>query len=127
MSSQPRFLALLPLVPLLLLLLPGSLPSFALPGTPSAFVLSGANSSAPSSSTPAITCPVGTDISLGPVTLNCFQSLDLSEVGAILIGVAIAVYIYWDSDKAELPGDSSEVPVTAEEEKEMYEKRKESP
>lgn len=72
----------------------------------------------------SISCPVGTNITLGPWTLNCFQSLDLSEVAAILIGVAIAVYIYWDSDRAELPGDSGEVPVTSEQEVEFMEKRR---
>ena len=117
-------------LPLGLLLLAALVPAH-LAGTPdlaaggSTTALTAANSSASSDpSSSSITCPVDTNITLGSVTLNCFQSLDLAEVGAILIGVAITVYIYWDSDRAELPGDSSEVPVTSAEEVELMEKRR---
>ncbi len=117
-------------LPLGLLLFAALVPTH-LAGTPdlvaggSTTALTAANSSASSDpSSSSITCPVDTNITLGSVTLNCFQSLDLAEVGAILIGVAITVYIYWDSDRAELPGDSSEVPVTSAEEVELMEKRR---
>jgi hypothetical protein len=73
-----------------------------------------------------VNCPAGSSLSWGSITLNCFQTLDLAEIGAILIGVGIAIYIYWDSDEAELPGDSAEVPVTVEEEIELARKRKEA-
>jgi hypothetical protein len=79
------------------------------------------------SSSQAVTCPSGSSIILGPVNLTCFQSLDLAEVGAIIIGVAIAIYIYWDSDRAELPGEDAEIPVTAEEEVARQKKRREEP
>lgn len=77
-------------------------------------------------SSTVVSCPAGSSLTWGSITLNCFQTLDLAEIGAILIGVGIAIYIYWDSDEAELPGDSAEVPVTAEEEIEVARQRKEA-
>lgn len=82
------------------------------------------NSSSSSASSGGVTCPSGSTLTWGPISLNCFQSLDLTEVAALLIGIVIAVYIYWNSDKAELPGDSVDIPVTAEEEVAVEQRKK---
>ena len=68
----------------------------------------------PPGSNSAIVCP-----STGPVIVgvewDCVAVLDLTEVALILVSIGIVAYVFRDSDQAELPGDSAEVPVTAEE------------
>jgi hypothetical protein len=68
----------------------------------------------PPSSTDATLCP-----SAGPVILNvqwnCVAVLDLTELALILVSVGIVAFVFRDDDRAELPGESEEVPVTAEE------------
>lgn len=103
-----------------------AIPSFVTlsPGTPPPHPATGRIVQGGSFGDTQVACPTGSSLSWGPVTLNCFQTLDLAEIGAILIGVGIAIWIYWDSDEAELPGDSREVPVTSEEEYEFAQRRK---
>lgn len=64
-------------------------------------------------------CPSGTTFTLGPLSVDCFQVLNLAEVGALLTSIAISIYVYWGSDRAELPGDSAVVPVTSAEQEEL--------
>lgn len=47
---------------------------------------------------------------------NCVAVLDLTELALILASIGIVAYVFRGADRAELPGDSTEVPVTAEEE-----------
>lgn len=79
--------------------------------------LTAANSSTNPNAIPAPTCPTPpVNTSFGSV--NCFTVLDLTEVFVILIGLTITLYVYMGSARAELPGEASEVPVTADEEME---------
>jgi hypothetical protein len=74
--------------------------------------------SAASQTIPNPICPLPpVNTSIGQV--NCFTTLDLTEVLVILIGLTITFYVYKDADKAELPGDAAYVPVTAQEELEV--------
>lgn len=59
-------------------------------------------------------CPSSGPTILG-IQWNCVAILNLTEVGLILAGIGIVAYVFKDSDEAELPGEASEVPVTAEE------------
>lgn len=73
---------------------------------------------APSNAIPPVVCPLPpVDTPLGP--FSCKQMLNLTEIFVILIGVTITLYVYKDADKAELPGEAVDVPVTAQEELEM--------
>jgi len=72
------------------------------------------SSSGSPSGTAATLCP-----STGPVILgvqwNCVAVLNLTELALILASIGIVAYVFKDADRAELPGESAEVPVTAEE------------
>lgn len=74
----------------------------------------GSSGSDPPGSSSSIVCP-----STGPVILgvewDCVAVLNLTELVLILGSIGIIAYVFKDSDQAELPGDSAEVPVTAEE------------
>ncbi len=97
----------------LVVVLPGGAAA-TVPPSSGTMVTPAGNSSAGSAG--QVSCPAGSSLTWGPISLNCFQTLNLAEISAILMGVGIALYIYWDSDRAELPGDAAEVPVTVEEE-----------
>jgi len=71
------------------------------------------SSSSPSAAGVAL-CPSGGPVILG-VEWNCVAVLDLTELGLILASIGIVAYVFRDSDRAELPGECAEVPVTAEE------------
>ncbi len=77
----------------------------------------------PSGSNPDNLCPTSGPSILG-VQWNCVAILNLTEVGFLLAGIGIVAYVFKDSDRAELPGEAREVPVTAEEEEEYQEDRK---
>ncbi|MGA8543588.1 MAG: hypothetical protein WB947_08670 [Thermoplasmata archaeon] len=68
----------------------------------------------PPSAVDSTLCP-----SAGPVILdvqwNCVAVLNLTEVALILASIGIIAYVFRDSDRAELPDEAAEVPVTAEE------------
>ena len=68
----------------------------------------------PPGSSSSIVCPSAGPTILG-VEWDCVAVLNLTEIALILISVGIVAYVFKDSDRAELPGDSAEVPVTAEE------------
>lgn len=68
----------------------------------------------PSSSGSSIACPSAGPVILG-VDWNCVAILNLTELAVILASIGIVAYVFKDSDRAELPGESAEVPVTAEE------------
>lgn len=73
------------------------------------------SSSSASDTIPPPSCPVPpVNTTFGP--FSCFQMLDLTEIFVIVLSVTITLYVYHDADRAELPGDSSEIPVTGEEE-----------
>jgi len=59
-------------------------------------------------------CPSG-----GPTILwvewNCVAELNLTELALFLTSIGIVAYVFKDADRAELPGESEEVPITAEE------------
>lgn len=59
-------------------------------------------------------CPSGGPVILG-VEWNCVAVLNLTELVLILVSIGIVAYVFKDADQAELPGDSAEVPITAEE------------
>ena len=70
------------------------------------------------------TAPVGvsaTDLctSGGPTILgvewNCVAILNLTELALMLVSVGIVAWVFWDEEKAELPGESVAVPLTSEE------------
>lgn len=46
---------------------------------------------------------------------DCVSVLNLTEVCLILVSIGIVAYVFRDSEWAELPGDSTEIAVTAEE------------
>jgi hypothetical protein len=66
----------------------------------------------PESSTSGGLCPSGGPVILG-VNWNCVAVLDLTELVLILVGIGIVAYVFKGSDRAELPGDAAEVPITA--------------
>ncbi|MGA8711163.1 MAG: hypothetical protein WB786_08065 [Thermoplasmata archaeon] len=68
----------------------------------------------PESSTSGGLCPSGGPVILG-VNWNCVAVLNMTELALILVSIGIIAYVFKDADRAELPGDSSEVPITAEE------------
>lgn len=59
-------------------------------------------------------CPSAGPVILG-VQWDCVAVLDLTEIVLMLVSIGLVAYIFKDSDQAELPGDSTDVPVTAEE------------
>lgn len=59
-------------------------------------------------------CTSGGPTILG-VEWNCVAILDLTEFALMLASIGIVAWVFWDEDKAELPGESAEVPVTATE------------
>ncbi|MCI4330891.1 MAG: hypothetical protein L3K19_03470 [Thermoplasmata archaeon] len=59
-------------------------------------------------------CSTSGSVYLG-VDWNCVAILNLVEVGLMLAAILLVAYIYWDSDAAELPGESASVPLTEEE------------
>jgi hypothetical protein len=61
-----------------------------------------------------VVCPSAGPVILG-VQWNCVAILDLTELVLILVSIGIVAYVFKDSDRAELPGESAVVPVTAEE------------
>ena len=75
---------------------------------------SGGNASTSSS---AIVCPSAGPLILG-VHWNCVAILNLTELLVLLAGIGITAYVFKGSDRAELPGESADVPVTTEEEEE---------
>lgn len=84
--------------------------------------LAGLGSAAPtgtmhgvSQSIPPVTCPTP-PVNTTWGQINCVQTLDLTEMFVILIGLTIVFYVYKDADKAELPGEATEIAVTGEEE-----------
>jgi len=73
------------------------------------------DSSSPSpSAAGAALCPSSGPVILG-IEWNCVAVLNLTELGLILASLGIVAYVFKDADRAELPGDCAEVPVTAEE------------
>ena len=97
----------------------GSLgPGMTSPGTLIRTAGSSPNGSAPadpSGSTGGITCPSAA-INVSGMSFNCVTELELTEVVVILLTVMITLYVFRDADRAELPGEAEEIPVTAEEE-----------
>lgn len=77
----------------------------------------------PSGSSASIPCPSAGPVILG-VQWNCVAVLNLTELAIILASIGIVAYVFKDSDQAELPGESAEVPVTAEEWEEYRRARK---
>jgi hypothetical protein len=77
----------------------------------------------PSGSSASDLCPSAGPTILG-VQWNCVAVLNLTEVVLILAAIGIVLYVFRDSDRAELPGEASEVPVTPQEEEEYREDRK---
>ncbi len=76
-----------------------------------------------SSSSSQDLCPTPATPFLG-IEWSCVSVLNLAEVALMFIGLLIVWYIYRDSDQAELLGQSSEVPLTAEElERHQYARR----
>ena len=75
----------------------------------------------PSSNSVAL-CPSAGPLLLG-IRWSCVAILNLTELGLILATVGIIAYVFRDSDKAELPGEASEIPVTAEEQEEYRQGR----
>jgi hypothetical protein len=59
-------------------------------------------------------CPSGGPVILG-VEWNCVAVLNLTELTLILATIGIVAYVFKDADRAELPGESADVPVTAAE------------
>ena len=68
----------------------------------------------PESSASAVLCPSAGPTILG-IEWNCVAVLNLTELALILASVGIVAYVFKDADRAELPGEAQEVPVTAEE------------
>jgi len=68
----------------------------------------------PESSASATLCPSSGPTLLG-IEWNCVAVLNLTELALILASVGIVAYVFKDGDRAELPGEAQEVPVTAEE------------
>ncbi|MGA8664383.1 MAG: hypothetical protein WB809_04865 [Thermoplasmata archaeon] len=82
------------------------------------------SSSDPSSSGSSVLCPGAGPVILG-VEWTCVAVLDLTEIIVILVSIGIVAYVFRDSDRAELPGDSAEVPITAAEWEEYQRAKKE--
>jgi hypothetical protein len=119
-SPHARGLALLLLASLALtvvaVLPSGSGSAAAVPVAPAAQGVPLNGSSGPSNAFPTtISCPLP-PVSVGGMSFNCIQVLDLTTGVLVLFGVTIILYIYKDADRAELPGDAEEVAVTGEEE-----------
>jgi hypothetical protein len=55
---------------------------------------------------------------------NCVAILNLTMVVLILGSIGIIAYVFRGSDRAELPGEAAEIPVTAGEEEEWRRDRK---
>ncbi|MCI4363074.1 MAG: hypothetical protein L3K13_02040 [Thermoplasmata archaeon] len=72
------------------------------------------SASGSSSGSAASLCPSGGPVILG-IEWNCVAVLNLSEVAILLAGIGIIAYVFRGDDEAELPGEATEVPVTAEE------------
>ena len=68
----------------------------------------------PESSTSGGLCASGGPVILG-VDWNCVAVLNLTELLVILGSVGIVLYVFKDADRAELPGEAAEVPVTSAE------------
>jgi len=66
------------------------------------------------SSNPGGLCPSAGPVILG-IDWNCVAVLNLTELSVFLVSIGIIAYVFRDSDTAELPGDSAEVPLTAAE------------
>lgn len=99
-------------------ILPGLAPS-ASPGGMRTFATN-------SSSSAQDLCPTPATPFLG-IEWSCVSVLNLAEVALMFVGLLIVWYIYRGSDRAELLGESSEVPLTAEElERHQYARRKPS-
>jgi len=68
----------------------------------------------PESSTSGGLCASGGPVILG-VNWNCVAVLNLTELLVLLGSIGIVLYVFKDADRAELPGDAAEVPVTSAE------------
>ncbi|MFZ0698728.1 MAG: hypothetical protein WAN74_00815 [Thermoplasmata archaeon] len=68
-------------------------------------------------------CPSAGPVIIG-IEWNCVAVLNLTELALILASIGIVAYVFKDADRAELPGDSAEVPVTLEEWEEYRRARK---
>lgn len=77
-----------------------------------------------SSTNPYGLCPSGGTEFLG-VDWNCVALLNLTVVLLMLGAVGIIAYVFWNSDAAEFPGESAEVPLTDEEWAEEKARRRE--
>lgn len=77
-------------------------------------VQNSSSGSDPPGSSSSIVCPSAGPVILG-VTWDCVAVLDLTELALILVSIGVIAYVFRASEQAELPGDSAEVPVTAEE------------
>ncbi|MGP8078418.1 MAG: hypothetical protein ACLQD8_07450 [Thermoplasmata archaeon] len=91
----------------------------ASPSVPRASALAPAVHDVPNSGGSSGSSSDGLCPSSGPVILgidwNCVAVLNLTELGVFLASIGIIAYVFKDSDEAELPGESAEVPVTAAE------------
>ncbi len=83
----------------------------------------GSSGGDPSGSSASVLCPSAGPVILG-VQWNCVAVLDLTELALILLSIGIVAFVFRDADRAELPGESAEVPVTAEEWAEYQRTRK---
>ncbi|MGA7923756.1 MAG: hypothetical protein WCA77_07260, partial [Thermoplasmata archaeon] len=83
----------------------------------------GSGSSDPAPSSANALCPSSGPTILG-IQWNCIAVLNLTEVILILAAIGIVAYVFKNSDKAELPGEAGDVPVTDEEEEMYRENRK---
>jgi hypothetical protein len=92
-------------------------------GVASAPASNSSSSGDPSGSSASNLCPSAGPTILG-VQWNCVAVLNLTEVVLLLAALGIVLYVFRDSDRAELPGEASEVPVTPQEEEEFREDRK---
>jgi hypothetical protein len=77
-------------------------------------VQNSSNDGDPSGSSASIVCPSAGPVILG-VQWDCVAILNLTELALILASIGIVAYVFKDADRAELPGESAEVPVTSEE------------
>ncbi len=68
----------------------------------------------PSGAGTSALCPSPGPVVLG-IVWSCVAVLDLTELALILASIGIVAYVFKDADRAELPGECAEVPVTAEE------------
>ena len=100
----------------------GPAPSFRVIAAPGAAQNSSSDGD-PTSSSASTLCPSAGPVFLG-VQWNCVALLDLTEVLLILVSVGIVAYVFRGADRAELPGEAAEVPVTDEEWEEYRKARK---